>query len=114
MACPLDTHVPEAFAKLDDLLALARYEHVFVMVSSAPCFSNEDYPFRDLHPHLRRLYDAYGPRRMLWGSDLSRLKGTYRQCLELFRYELDFLSEDDKEWILGRALAEALNWPEHD
>lgn len=113
MACPLDTHVPEAFAKLDDLLALARYPNVFVMVSSAPCFSNEDYPFRDLHPYLRRIYDAYGPRRILWGSDLSRLKGTYKECLDLFRYELDFLSEDDKEWILGRALAEALNWPEH-
>jgi hypothetical protein len=44
---------------------------------------------------------------------LSRLKGTYKQCLDHFRYELDFLSEDDKEWILGRAIAEALNWPEH-
>jgi len=63
---------------------------------------------------LRRIYDAYGPRRMLWGSDLSRLKGTYKQCLDLFQHELDFLSEDDKEWILGRALAEALDWPEHD
>ena len=79
MACPLDTHVPEAFAKLDELLNLARYPNVFVMVSSAPCFSNESYPFRDLHPYLRRIYDVYGPRRMLWGADLSRLKGTYQR-----------------------------------
>ena len=113
MACPLDTHVPDAFAKLDELLSLARFPNVFVMVSSAPCFSNQAYPFRDLYPYLRRIYDVYGPRRMLWGADLSRLKGTYKQCLDQFRYELDFLSADDKEWILGRALAEALNWPEH-
>ena len=112
MACPLDTHVPESFAKLDDLLSLARFPNVLTMVSSAPCFSNELYPFRDLKPYLRRIYDVYGPRRMLWGADLSRLKGTYKQCLDQFRHELDFLSADDKEWMLGRALADALNWPE--
>ena len=113
MACPLDTHVPESFATLDDLLSLARFANVFVMVSSAPCFSNESYPFRDLNPYLKRIYDVYGPRRMLWGSDLSRLRGTYKQCLDQFRYDLDFLSAEDKEWILGRALADALNWPEN-
>ena len=112
MACPLDTHVPESFATLDELLSLAHFANVFVMVSSAPCFSNEQYPFRDLHPYLKRIYNVYGPRRMLWGSDLSRLRGTYKECLDQFRYELDFLSAEDKEWILGRALAGALNWPE--
>jgi hypothetical protein len=98
---------------LSELLSLARYPNVFVMVSSAPCFSNEPYPFHDLAPYLRRIHDVYGPRRMLWGADLSRLNGTYKQCLDHFRHELDFLSDDDKEWVLGRALAEALNWPEH-
>lgn len=112
MACPLDTHVPESFATLDELLSLARFANVFVMVSSAPCFSNEPYPFRDLKPYLKRIYDVYGPRRMLWGSDLSRLHGTYIQCLDQFRYELDFLSADDQEWILGCSIAAALNWPE--
>jgi predicted TIM-barrel fold metal-dependent hydrolase len=94
------------------LLGLARYPNVTVMVSSAPCFSNEPYPFRDLHPYLRRIYEVYGPRRMLWGADLSRLTSSYSECLDLFRHALDFLSNDDKEWILGRALSEALNWPE--
>jgi predicted TIM-barrel fold metal-dependent hydrolase len=114
MACALDTHVPDSFAALGDVLNLARFPNVLVMVSSAPCFSNEPYPFRDLEPYLKRIYDAYGPRRMLWGADLSRLRGTYKECVDQFHYELDFLSDDDKEWILGRALAEALNWPEHD
>jgi predicted TIM-barrel fold metal-dependent hydrolase len=112
MGCPLDIRGPAAFAGIEELLALARYPNVTVMVSSAPCFSNEAYPFRDVHPYLRRIYDVYGPRRMLWGADLSRLTGSYSECLDLFRHALDFLSDDDKEWVLGRALAEALNWPE--
>jgi predicted TIM-barrel fold metal-dependent hydrolase len=112
MACVLDARGAAAFAGLDDLLALARYKNVTVMVSSLPCFSNEPYPFRDMQPYLRKIYDDFGPRRMLWGADLSRLSSTYKECLDQFRYGLDFLSADDKEWILGRALAAAFNWPE--
>ena len=112
MACRLDVRGADAFAGFGDLLALARAPRVFIMTSSAPCFSNEPYPFRDLHPFLRRIYDAFGPRRMLWGADLSRLTSTYRECLELFQEGLEFLSTQDKEWILGKALAEVLNWPE--
>src|SRR5258707_315190 len=81
-------------------------------LSSASCFTVEPYPSRDVHPHLRRIYEAFGPKRMLWGADLSRLTSTYRECLDLFQLGLDFLSAEDKEWILGRALADALNWPE--
>ncbi len=112
MACHLDSRAPAAFASLDDLLALARYPNVVVNVSSVPCFSNEQYPFRDTHPFIRRIFDGFGPRRMLWGADLSRLRGSYRDCLAQFQEGLDFLSADDKEWILGKSLAEVLKWPD--
>jgi predicted TIM-barrel fold metal-dependent hydrolase len=112
MSCPLDVKGVDAFTTLDKLLALARYPNVTVMVSSAPCFSTVPYPFEDLRPYLQRIYDGFGPRRMLWGADLSRLTSTYLECLDHFRYGLDFLSEEDKDWILGRALAHTFNWPE--
>ena len=101
-----------AFADLDDLLALARHPNVRVKTTSAPSYSEQPYPFRDIHPYLRRIYDAFGPRRLLWGSDITRLRGTYRECLALFQEGLDFLSADDKEWILGKTLASVCNWPE--
>jgi predicted TIM-barrel fold metal-dependent hydrolase len=112
MGCVLDKHAAEAFRDIDELTGLARHRNVVVNVSSAPCFSKEPYPFRDVEPYLRRIYDAYGPRRMLWGADLSRLTSTYRECLEQFSRGLDFLSASDKEWILGKTLASVLNWPE--
>ena len=112
MGCPLDMRGPAAFADLGDLLGLARYPNVAIMVSSAPCFSTELYPFRDLHVPLKRIYETFGPRRLLWGADLSRLTSTYRECLDLFREELDFLSAEDKNWILGGALSRVLRWPE--
>jgi predicted TIM-barrel fold metal-dependent hydrolase len=103
---------PAAFADLDDLLALARYPGVLVKTSAAPCYSDQAYPFADLHPFLHRMYDSFGPRRLLWGSDLTRLPGPYAECLDHFRQGLDFLSAEDKEWILGKTAAEALDWPE--
>lgn len=105
-------HGPEAWENLDLLLELNRFPRIRVKTSCAPTHSDEDFPYRDLHPHLQRIYDAFGARRLMWGSDITRLKGTYEQCLKLFTEELPFLSEDDKEWILGKTLAETLNWPE--
>ena len=102
-----------AFVELADVCRLARYPNVAVKASALPCHSTMPYPFRDLYPYLRRIYDAYGPRRLMWGADLSRLTSTYRECLDHFREGLDFLSEEDKEWILGRTLAEVLDWPEN-
>jgi predicted TIM-barrel fold metal-dependent hydrolase len=113
MGCNLRGNGPaECFEKIGDLLALARHPNVHVKVSSAPCFSVEEYPYNDVKPYLRRIYDAFGPRRLMWGADLTRLRGTYANCLRQFQEDLDFLSADDKEWILGRSIAEALNWPE--
>jgi hypothetical protein len=48
----------------------------------------------------------------MWGSDITRLDKPYIECVDHIRKGLDFLSEDDRERILGRTLAEVLNWPE--
>ncbi|MGE3908889.1 MAG: amidohydrolase [Chloroflexota bacterium] len=104
-------HGPEAFADLDLLLALAKYPNVWVKTSCAPTHSDDVFPYPDLHPHLQRIYEAFGAQRLLWGSDITRLRGTYDECLRLFTEALEFLSDEDKEWILGKSLAEVLRWP---
>ena len=68
------------------------------------------YPYRNLHTHVRRVYDAFGPQRMMWGSDLSRLRGTCRECVTMFTEEMGWLSGQDLEWIMGRTLGEWLGW----
>ena len=112
MAADLSAKGDKAFAEIGQLLSLAKYPNVYAKVSSAPCFSNEPYPFKDIEGYMRQIYDAYGPQRMMWGADYSRLTSTYPECLAHFRDGLDFLTAEDKEWILGRTLAEALKWPE--
>jgi predicted TIM-barrel fold metal-dependent hydrolase len=101
--------VPEA---VEQSAALARYPNVSVKLSSVPLFSSEPYPFRDMNPYIRRLFEAYGPRRCHWGTDVtnSYAKASYRQRVTQFTEELDFLSEDDKDWIMGRAILQKLGW----
>jgi predicted TIM-barrel fold metal-dependent hydrolase len=112
MGCDLSATGGNAFAGIDDLLKLASFPKVAVKTSSAPCFSSEPYPYRDIYGYLRSIYDAFGPRRMLWGADITRLTSTYSECLRHFQEGLDFLSEEDKEWVLGKSAATILGWPE--
>lgn len=101
----------EAWADADQLHALARYDNVSVKVSSLPCFSTQPFPFPNLHPHIEAIYDHFGPERMLWGSDVTRLTSTYDENIRLFTEELDFLGDEDKAWIMGKAAARWCGWP---
>ncbi|HEV2008573.1 MAG TPA: hypothetical protein VGQ88_07600 [Burkholderiales bacterium] len=56
------------------------------------------------------MYDAYGPQRLFWGTDLSRLPCTYRQGVTMFTEEMPWLTDEDREWIMGRGVCEWLGW----
>jgi predicted TIM-barrel fold metal-dependent hydrolase len=92
--------------------SLAKYPNVSVKLSAAPNYSSESYPFRDFTPHIKRLFDAYGPKRCYWGSDITNGydKATYKQRITHFTEELPFLSEQDNDWVMGRSILERLRW----
>ena len=72
---------------------------------------SEPYPFRDVHSHVRRVHDAFGPRRMFWGTDWTRLPCPWRQAVTLFTEELPWLPAADLTWVMGRGVCEWLGWP---
>jgi predicted TIM-barrel fold metal-dependent hydrolase len=96
-------------------IELAKYPNVFVKLTSTPSCSSEGYPYRNIHPYLKQLIEAFGPRRCFWGTDLSamlsRTTCTYPQAVTMFTEEMDFLSGEDLEFVMGRGLAECLRWP---
>ena len=97
------THIPE-------LLALARLPNVAVKATGAPGYSSEPYPFPAMHTYLRQIYDAFGPRRMFWGTDITKMRCSWRQCVTMFTEELPWLSEEDKRLIMGEALCAWWGW----
>jgi len=100
------------FARLDDLLSLARYPNLAVKFSGAPTLSAEPYPYLDLWPYLHRVVQKFGPNRLMWGSDFSRTRPlhTYADALGYLKHSSE-LSESDKKLILGGTLRKLVNWP---
>ena len=67
-------------------------------------------PHDELAPMVRRLLDAFGPKRLMWASDSPyQLQGenTYKASIAFVRDRLDFLSKTDREWLLAKT-AEAV------
>ena len=110
LSLPMGKKDEEAFRDLDKLLALATRPNVAVKVSALACYTNDPYPYRKLHPYVRRVFDEFGPRRTFWGSDLSRLSCTYRASVMMFTEEMRWFSADNLEWIMGRGLSQWLDW----
>ncbi len=104
--CPLDR--PEELKKLLDL---ARYPRVFVKVSHTWSISKQEYPYRDTHAQVQKLYDAFGPRRLMWGTDWPLVERNcgYAKALALVRDEMGFLNAEDKRWMLARTIERV--WP---
>jgi predicted TIM-barrel fold metal-dependent hydrolase len=99
-----------AFAALPELIALAKYPNVAVKASGAPAYSSEPYPYSNIHPYIRQMYDAFGPDRMFWGTDITRMPCSYRQCVTMFTEEMLWLKGRDLELVMGRGLADWLGW----
>lgn len=71
----------------------------------------ERHPGLRLHiDHIRRIFDAFGPRRSFWGTDITRMPCSYRQCVTMFTEELPWLSGSDQEQVMGRALCDWVGW----
>jgi L-fuconolactonase len=116
---------PDPWASLPDVLSLAAFPNVAVKFSGATALSREPYPHRDLWEHLHRVVEAFGPERLMWGSDFTRLRmgsgttdrgpreewgGLYSEVVHFLR-DTDELSEEDKTMIFSGTLRRLLRWP---
>jgi predicted TIM-barrel fold metal-dependent hydrolase len=97
------THMPA-------LLALAKHPNVAVKATGAPGYSSEAYPFPTMQTFVRQIYDAFGPQRMFWGTDITKMPCSWRQCVTMFTEEMPWLSESDKELIMGQAVCAWWGW----
>lgn len=98
------------FADLKDMLALARYPNIAVKLSGAPSYSTHPYPYRNIHGYLRQIIETFGPNRCFWGTDITRMPCTYRQCVTLFTEEMPWLKGRDLELVMGAAFVDWLGW----
>jgi len=98
------------FETMDQLVALAKHPNVAVKATGGPADAPDAYPFKSLHPYYKRIYDAFGPRRMFWGTDITRMPCSWRQCVTAFTEEMPWIPAADMDLIMGGAVCDWLGW----
>lgn len=87
------------------LCDLAKHRNVKVKASAFYALGKKKAPYEDLAPLIHKVFDHYGPQRLMWASDCPfQVEGGhwYEPSLALVRDKLSFLSTDDREWLLKR------------
>lgn len=105
--CPIDRP-----AELEKLIALERYPNVFVKISHTWSISKQPYPWLDAQEYVKRLYHAFGPRRLMWATDwpIVEDRSTYPRALSVVRDEMRFLNAEDRNWMLCKTIERVWNF----
>jgi L-fuconolactonase len=108
---PWQLDIP-TFKGLPELVSLADYDNIAIRLVGAPSYSSQPFPYPDIWEGLDPVVSAFGPERLMWGSDLTRLFGlyTYAELLGYLLYTSE-ISDTEKQQILGGSIRRILNWP---
>jgi len=87
---------------VEALCRLAKHPRTMVKISAFYALGRKRPPHDDLAPLIRSLLTAFGPSRLMWGSDspFQLMHETYHDSIDLVRKRLPFLSAADKDEIL--------------
>ncbi len=92
-------------ADVDRLCAMAKHKKVMLKVGAFYALGKKQPPYEDLTPVIKKVIAAFGPQRCMWESDCPfQVQGehTYQASIDLVRRRLDFLSDEDKDWLLRK------------
>ena len=89
--------------EVEQLLVLRRFPKLFVKVGHAWSLSAQNYPYADVHEQIHRVYDAFGPQRLIAGTDWPLVERwcTYAQAISFMQTQVPFLNAEDKRWMCG-------------
>ena len=110
MAYPDVSEAP-TFASYKPVLDLARFPNVYVKVSDVAGRSEERFPYGDVQPVIRRLYETFGIEHLMWGTGYpgrQRVKygwPTLADELRLVREGFDWLTDPESDQLLGGTAA---------
>ena len=110
-ATPEDEPPYTAFEKA---LALANAPNTYIKVGGLGEIAERPAPLRNepgfdnVPPLIEMAYEAFGPRRMMWGSDYPPVSGRegYRNALRGIAEHPAFRTDADREWVMGRTASE--------
>jgi L-fuconolactonase len=106
-----DARPAQPWADLPKVLALAKRPNAVIKVSGACTLSQKPFPYDDIWDPIKRILDAWGVERCLWGTDWTRAFAVcnYEQAVEPF-LKTDRLSGSERAMLMGGACEKAYGW----
>ncbi len=106
-------HEPAPFTKYREALESAKWPNTSLKVpglgeiARRPKKHRNDFFIEGESPLFQMAKEAFGAKRMMWGSDFPPSAGRegYRNTLEGVRQHAAFKGSDDIEWVLGKSAA---------
>src|SRR5262249_41072088 len=94
---------------------LARFPNVYVLCTGMYAFAGEPWPYEDLRRVTSALLDAYGPRRLLLGSDFPwiAVEPGYADTIAAVDMHLAGLAGGDRVLVRGANAARLFGWDDH-
>ncbi len=96
------THIPA-------LLELAKRPNIAVKATGAPGYSGQAYPYPTMLGYVREIFDAFGPSRTFWGTDITKMPCSWRECVTMFT-DAPWMSEEEKRLVMGDAIRAWWGW----
>lgn len=92
------------FETFKELLKFAQYPNLTIKMPGFGEFCRVPLPFDPIPPLVDMTLEAFGPQRVMWGSDYPPVSGRegYDNSLRVPMDYLSKLSEDEREWIFGK------------
>jgi predicted TIM-barrel fold metal-dependent hydrolase len=87
-------------AEYEHVLRLAELPRIYMKFSGVGYSSKQGYPFRDVQPLVRRVFQAFGADRMIWGG-LGMTAADFEKNVAMFDGMFDFAGEADRAKIRG-------------
>src|SRR3990172_5176539 len=108
-----DVGEPPPYQRFQNVLRLAELPTAHVKLSALFAFSKQGFPYVDTLPFVELAHKEFEASRMLWGTDFPNVlqECGYQAALDHVRGEIPFLTEVDREWILGRTAASLWRLP---
>jgi len=103
----------------DKVLGLSRYPNIYVKLPGFGEFFDRPRPMVKPpfdHPpeYVNMVYEAFGSKRMMWGSDHPNCHSRegYANVLHYPLEKIPYFSQEDKEWIFGKTALSVWNIPD--
>jgi predicted TIM-barrel fold metal-dependent hydrolase len=94
---------------VDALCGMARHRRVMVKVGAFYALGAKKPPYADLAPLAKSVITAFGAKRCMWETDCPFQVGpghTYQDSVDFVAKKLDFLTADDRDWLMRRTAEE--------